>query len=284
MKVFISHSLRDRELAAAIAAQLKDHGDAPLDPFSSPLGNEGISRIFADMRSADMVVAILSATTPNVFYELGVAVGAGLPVLMVGSAGESIPADMAALPFVQLTGNVDADAPIVTAALSRIRPPAPREPKEFASAEAELRAALGDPKALESLVPDKFEFLIREWFKARGYETDEPPQRKEFGFDFLVKDREDHLIVEVKKMAVQTRVSVDAIRSLVGAVRYWNAKGGLLISASGFTSAATELARSTRVLLCTLDELLNTKSLDELWRRVAANKALQQTGHSAPRS
>jgi hypothetical protein len=266
MKVFLAHSARDRDLAAAVATHLRSDGHEAIRPDEIVAPADLLSAISSALRSADVVVAIVNGTNPNIFYELGLAAGAGVPTLIVANAGEALPANLASVPYVQLTGDSLRDGQTIARRVRDLEGPSSRKPGEFPSAEAALRAANQDPAVLEALAPSEFEQLVAELFRERGYEVSATPPTRDSGVDLVVRSPEDGqvLLVEVKKLSRQSRVSVEAVRRLLGAVTLASGALGILVSTSGFTGAAMALGAAGPVVLRTLAEILAARSKRDL--------------------
>jgi len=275
MRVFVSHSSQDRELVEAIAQQLQRQGDQVADLNNISAGDDVVSQVFSTLRSADIVIAILTSMNPNIYYELGVAVGAGQPVLVVAASGDQVPAEIAGLPYLERSGNPELDAEKIAIALTRFTDVRLRT-HDNPPNEIGLAAAAKNPAYLDAMMPHRFEELVRAWFAAQGLEIDRPREHViDRSYDFAVRDRDATYLVEVKKMTRQNRVSVDVVRRLISSVAILRATGAILISPSGFTTAAVSLAASMPVALLTLDDLVATTSMAELWDRAAATTSLQ---------
>lgn len=267
MKVFLAHSARDRELVAAVATQLRNEGHDAVRPDELAAPADLLSLISSALRSADVVVAIVAGTNPNVFYELGLAAGAGVPTLIVANPGEALPADLASVPYVQLTGDILRDAQTIARRVKDLEGLSAPKPGKFASAEAALRAATQDPAVLEALAPSEFERLVAELFRERGFEVSTTPPTPDSGVDLVVRSPDDGqlMLVEVKKLSKQSRVSVEAVRRLLGAVSVVSgAAVGILVSTSGFTGAAMALGAAGPIVLKTLEEILAARSKRDL--------------------
>lgn len=98
------------------------------------------------------------------------------------------------------------------------------------------------PELMRSLHPRKFEELIAELLRDRGYEVQLTPSSKDGGRDILAIKREDIgcalTLVECKRYAEGNRVGVDVVRGLYGVVSAENATKGLIATTSYFTSGA----------------------------------------------
>lgn len=266
MKVFVAHSIRDRELVAGVVALLREDGHDVFVPDDIVATGNLLSEISAAIRSADVVVAMVTGSNPNVFYELGLAAGASVPTLITARPSEPLPADLASVPYVQLTGDLLRDAQTIVRRVKDLEGLSPVRSAKFSSAEAALRAATRDPAVLEALAPSEFERLVAEFFKERGYEVSTTPTTRDAGVDLVITSPKDNqvLLVEVKKLSRQSRVSVEAVRRLLGTVSLASGALGVLVSTSGFTAAALALAAGTPIVLRTLEEILAAKSKNDL--------------------
>jgi hypothetical protein len=266
MKVFIAHSSRDLDLVTSLITILREDGHEVFHPHSIAAGHSVISEISARIRSADVLIAVVRNGNPNVFYELGLAAGASVPILIAAPAGELLPADLGSVPYVQLAGDTFRDAQIIARRANDLRKLARTAPLKFKSAEAALRAAVRHPALLEILSPTDFEQLVMGLFRERGYEVTAMESGRDIGVDFTIEKDNEVVAVEVKKLAKQSRVSVETVRKLQSAIPVVGASLGILAATSGYTTAAISLAAGTPVLLRTLEEILAAKSKKDLLR------------------
>lgn len=86
-RVFISHSVRDSEWARAFAEALQQRGlSVWLDEFNVSLGDSLVDALEKALRDSDIVVTLVDKDTvhaPNLFFELGAAIGMGKRVVAV---------------------------------------------------------------------------------------------------------------------------------------------------------------------------------------------------------
>lgn len=98
-KVFISHTARDTEWARSFAKALKERGVSVwFDEFDVQLGESLREALEAGLRNSDVFVALLDADAPakpNLFFELGAAIGMGKRVVPIVPKG----IDLGALPL-----------------------------------------------------------------------------------------------------------------------------------------------------------------------------------------
>ena len=88
------------------------------------------------------------------------------------------------------------------------------------------------------------------------------------GFDFAISsEKSNELIsVEVKKLSSLSRVSIETVGELISRIQHTGVSKALLVSTTRLTSAAIELTKHSALKLCTLDELLEAKALEDLWQ------------------
>jgi CspA family cold shock protein len=336
MKVFISHSVGDRELVATLVNLLREDGHEAFVPSETAIPGNAPSAVSSAIRSADALVAVITASSPNVFYELGLAAGASIPTLITAPAGELLPVHLASIPYVQLTGDLLRDARVIALRVKDLQRPSRRTegmkehgvvkwfnnekgygfirrdsgddvfvhhsaiqasgfkslnegdhvefsvakgpkgyqaqdavklgPSSFQSAEAALRAAIREPEVLESLTSADFERLVIELFKERGFTINTRPSTFDTGVDLVLKPEQGNklILVQVKKLSRQSRVSVKTVREFLSAVSAAGETQGILITTSEYTAAALALAARTSIVLRTLDEILAADSEKQL--------------------
>ena len=97
--VFISHTARDTEWARSFAKALKERGVSVwFDEFDVQPGESLRETLEAGLRNSDVFVALLDAEAPakpNLFFELGAAIGMGKKVVPIVPKG----IDLGALPL-----------------------------------------------------------------------------------------------------------------------------------------------------------------------------------------
>jgi Restriction endonuclease/TIR domain len=264
VKVFMAYSFRDRDVAEVASATLRDAGHTVYDPFELRSGVDIHATISASIRSAHAVIAIMTPSSANIFYELGLAAGAGVPTLVASSGGEFLPSDLASLPYVHLSGDHARDAQQIVSRLRDLEGLASAPPSQFSSAKATLKAASREPTLLEALSPEEFEELVARLFREQGYRVEVTPDAS--GVDFTLESQSDRrrVIVQVKKLSRQGRVSITAIRELAAAVTSADGGEGMLIATTRFTAAARAIANESGLILRTLEDILRSDSEETL--------------------
>jgi len=98
-RVFISHTQRDAEWARSFAKALKERGVSVwFDEFDVQPGESLREALESGLRNSDVLVAVLDAEAPakpNLFFELGAAIGMGKRVVPIVPKG----IDLGALPL-----------------------------------------------------------------------------------------------------------------------------------------------------------------------------------------
>lgn len=272
MRVFISYSYADRDLARALAERLQYLDHDVFDPFALSGGSDLAIEVTSAIQRADVVVALLRFTSPNLLYELGVAQGAHRPLIIASSSLNDLPFDAASVPYVRLGDDVEDDAAEIERRITSLAPRSPHRPN-FGGGALETLYAIDQDNDFAAVVgPRDFERLLIEFLRDAGLEVEEGrPNRDVFDFALTQSgsgDPPDLVIVEAKKYSSTSRVSVDAVLQLAGAVTSTGANHGVLISTSGFTTAARGLAETVPISLWTLREILEMGDPRDLLRRI----------------
>lgn len=98
------------------------------------------------------------------------------------------------------------------------------------------------PERMYLLSPRKFEQLVAELFRAKGYDIEIGRGTKDGGIDIRAFQRSDIgsllTLIQCKRYAPNHKVRVDAVRQLYGVVNRDNATAGLIVTTSTFTRDA----------------------------------------------
>jgi len=124
------------------------------------------------------------------------------------------------------------------------------------------------PELLYELDPRKFEQLIAELYRRRGFEAVLTPRSGDKGADVYVVSKSDLgtalWVVQAKRNAPERKVEAGVVRELLGTVTAKSASAGILITTSFFQPGARSLEREFRYRLSLKDYL----DLQELLRGV----------------
>lgn len=112
---------------------------------------------------------------------------------------------------------------------------------------------------IDNMSGEEFEELLLEHFRNFGYKGHLTPVTGDYGAD-LVLEKEGRKIVAQAKRWKQS-VGIEAVQQVIGAIKYYNADKGMVITNSVFTENAYELANANGI------ELWDRKKLMELMRK-----------------
>jgi nucleoside 2-deoxyribosyltransferase len=254
MNVYISHDMSDRLLALAVKAMTLELGHSTLDPIELP------TTAMPLVAGADLVVAIVSAHSPNVYYELGVATALRKEILLIARTSEDVMPRVAAFPCLFVGDDATEYEDDVKRAILR------GLTMRNAHAHAHLRTM-----NLDVLVSDDFESKARDavakWFTDQGATVTREPTNQSAEVDLLVQQKHyGKIIVDLKIFAPQSKVSVDAVRQLSAYKSAFGADHALLLTTGSATRAAEEFALTADVILSSMDEFLSSGSLGDVLR------------------
>ncbi len=128
-----------------------------------------------------------------------------------------------------------------------------------------LRLADSGIDEVDSMSGEDFERFISAHFRRKGYGTKLTPKTADYGADLILEK-------DGRKVAVQAKrwhglVGVGAVQEVLGAIQYYGADTGLVVTNSAFTENAHELAKKSPV---------------ELWSRKMLTQDLMKSGGRPP--
>lgn len=109
---------------------------------------------------------------------------------------------------------------------------------------------------IDKMGGEEFEELLLEYFKKLGYKGHLTPVTEDFGADIVLNKDERKIVVQAKRWS--RSVGIEAVQQVIGAIKYYNADKGMVITSNVFTENAYELAESNGI------ELWDRKKLIEL--------------------
>lgn len=124
-----------------------------------------------------------------------------------------------------------------------------------------IRYLAEHPEKMREMNARKFEELVAELFKDKGYDVEVTPRSKDGGLDIRVFHRSDLgsfiTLVECKRYAETNKVEVGIVRQLYGVVSADNATSGLIATTSFFTAGAKSFQKrlDARLKLADFEEL-----------------------------
>ncbi len=114
---------------------------------------------------------------------------------------------------------------------------------DLAEINSELVRYLAEhPEKMYDLNPRKFEELVAELFRAKGYDVELGPGRKDGGVDIRAFLRSDIgallTLIQCKRYGPTHRINVDAVRQMYGVLHRDKATAGIIVTTSTFTRDA----------------------------------------------
>ena len=101
---------------------------------------------------------------------------------------------------------------------------------------------------------ESFERFLQVKLKRAGYRARLTPRAEDYGADLIVEKDGLKTVIQAKRYA--SRVGIEAVQQVIGAVGHYGADSGMVITNSYFTPNAKALARSNQVELWDRDRLL----------------------------
>jgi len=78
------------------------------------------SSSYSSILASDLVIAVVDRANPNVYFEIGVAIGAGKQVILIADPAVPMPFDLASVPCVSFTRDSAKDLAALHHALSKL--------------------------------------------------------------------------------------------------------------------------------------------------------------------
>lgn len=113
------------------------------------------------------------------------------------------------------------------------------------------------PEKMRDMPARKFEELVAELFKHKGYEVHLTPRTRDGGYDVHAVQRSGIgtmlVIIECKRYAVENKVGVEIVRGLYGVVEQQRATLGIIATTSYFSSDAKRFHNDVQYRLALAD-------------------------------
>ncbi|WP_293099123.1 restriction endonuclease [Moorena sp. SIOASIH] len=106
--------------------------------------------------------------------------------------------------------------------------------------------------AIDQMTGREFEKFLAKLFKQLGYQVKRTPATADYGADLVIKKGDIKAVVQAKRK--QGSVGIKAVQEVTGAIGYYQANLGLVITNSKFTETAKELAAKTDIMLFDRDD------------------------------
>ena len=101
--------------------------------------------------------------------------------------------------------------------------------------------------AIDQITGREFKKFLAKLFKQLGYQVKRTPATADYGADLVIKKGDIKAVVQAKIQ--QGSVGIKAVQEVTGAIGYYQANLGLVITNSKFTEPAKNLAASNKIEL-----------------------------------
>ncbi|NEO72403.1 MAG: restriction endonuclease [Moorea sp. SIO3H5] len=106
--------------------------------------------------------------------------------------------------------------------------------------------------AIDNMKGREFKKFLAKLFKQLGYQVKRTPATADYGADLVIKKGDIKAVVQAKIQ--QSTVGIKAVQEVTGAIGYYQANLGLVITNSKFTEPAKNLAAKTDIMLFDRDK------------------------------
>jgi HJR/Mrr/RecB family endonuclease len=260
--IFISYSRADAPKAILLAHELAKQGAKVMRPDELAASAEWHAEVLSAIRRCSVLLAFIEEPTPNVMFELGFALGAAKPVLLVGYPESRIPFDVATLPIARFDENDPGSLLTISEWISEATGTDVTPTQPFMDVRTRLERMRRDPEYLDQVSPRDLESSVLAFLQELGFIAEQMPPNHDGGYDILAKNPQGSVlaVIEVKKHQHNGVLGLAQVRDLVGALTLADAPCAILVTTGRFSASARDMAkRAPRpVLLMTLDELVTS--------------------------
>jgi len=123
--------------------------------------------------------------------------------------------------------------------------PAAYERKKLLQNQAQLQWIKS--QNIHSMTGTQFELYLKKIFENLGYSVQTTPQTNDQGADLIIHDQDESVAIQVKRY--NQNVGNKAVQEVVAAISYYRTNRGMVITNSGFTKSAYDLAYANNVEL-----------------------------------
>lgn len=108
-------------------------------------------------------------------------------------------------------------------------------------------------RRIDKLSGAAFENYLCQQFRNMGYRVSFTEPSHDYGADLVLKKRRETVVVQAKRY--EKNVGIAAVQEVVGSIAYYEADRAMVVTNSGFTKSARDLARQNEVELWDREEM-----------------------------
>lgn len=103
---------------------------------------------------------------------------------------------------------------------------------------------------------EEFENCLKYNFEALGYKADTTAKSHDYGADLILRGARKKIVVQVKRYS--GKVGIKSVQEVIGAMAYYKAQKGYVVTNNYFTKSAKELAARSNVELWDRNTIIET--------------------------
>ncbi|MEN6550769.1 MAG: restriction endonuclease [Candidatus Cryosericum sp.] len=126
-------------------------------------------------------------------------------------------------------------------------------------------------RSIDAMSGDEFEAFLCTMFAHEGYRVQRVGASHDFGADLLLHSRHGRIAVQAKRY--DAAVGIGAVQEVLGAIQYYQAERGIVVTNSRFTPSATKLAARSGIELWDREQLIAALGHNERAWRPRSRKA-----------
>lgn len=199
------------------------------------------------INKCDVFIAIIKYAEPVLFFEIGYASALSKKIIIISNNEDEIPFFLKNYSFIKADTYHNSIGYHLTQILRNTTMELshdltyPNNLKEF------IHSYRVNPQIIERLTEREFEQIVFNHFRySTNYQPEEPASAKDYGYDMTLNNYKGHhrTLVEIKKYNPNSKVSINVVQQLIGAMSLYNADHGILLTTSTFTLSARDFASS----------------------------------------
>lgn len=248
-KIYISSSLKhiDDFLSFSLKRELIEMGYEVLNKESDEyFFDESKATPEYLISQSNVFIAIIKEKSPFVFYELGYATALGKKVLIISESEFDLPSSLRKYNYIRFDSGISNSMYNVISFLQNTNIEEKQIRNEISNFKDLITTFKENSQIIDRVSGPEFEDFIFNYFITNGVNVEKPNSSTDYGFDFILRNWKgfSKTIVEVKKYNRNSKVSVNTIQQVVGAMNIYEANHAIIITTSEFTASAKEFANS----------------------------------------
>lgn len=100
---------------------------------------------------------------------------------------------------------------------------------------------------IDNMTGEQFEIYLKYYFQKLGYKVELTSRRSDYGADLILKKDDEVIVIQAKRYS--KAVGIRAVQEIIGAMSYYRASKGIVVTNNYFTSNAVNLAQKSSIEL-----------------------------------